>query len=180
MERQHFTPAELCILHSLLRRIYRQPNLRPTRRQARWIKDCMEQMAGRGGNVRNVFGQNKVLVALESVCMAAEEIGVHGEVLTAFVLYSLMNSDAATYIPSLHQPSDELLRFIKALDVECHLTKRTESLQDENFRNLFVAQARDMRVLLGLISWSVVIMRQVKDSENVEARRLLARQAAHL
>lgn len=180
MERQHFTPAELCILHSLLRRIYRQPNLRPTRRQARWIKDCMEQMAGRGGNVRNVFGQNKVLVALESVCMAAEDIGVHGEVLTAFVLYSLMNSDAATYIPSLHEPSDELLRFIKALDVECHLTQRTESLQDENFRNLFVAQARDMRVLLVLISWSVVIMRQVKDSENVEARRLLARQAAYL
>ncbi len=140
----------------------------------------MEHIVAQGGSLRDAFGRNKVLVALDSVTLAAEEIGVHGEVFSAFLLYAVMGDEASTHIAALTDAPADVVRFLNAIDVEHRLMQRTEVLENENFRNLFVAKAGDMRVLLVLIAWSVVLMGQVKESENGEARRLLALQAANL
>lgn len=55
-----------------------------------------------------------------------------------------------------------------------------EMLQSENFRNLVVGKAGDMRVILILIAECVALMRLVKSTTNLEAQRKLATQAAYL
>ncbi|MCR4958944.1 MAG: HD domain-containing protein [Prevotella sp.] len=52
--------------------------------------------------------------------------------------------------------------------------------QGENFRNLLISLAEDMRVILIMIAARVNIMRQIRDTENTEARRELSQEAAYL
>ena len=55
-----------------------------------------------------------------------------------------------------------------------------EMLKTDNFRNLLVSQAADMRVVLLLIAGCVVMMRRVKDTTAQEAQRRLSIEAAHI
>ena len=55
-----------------------------------------------------------------------------------------------------------------------------EMLKTDNFRNLLVSQAADMRVVLLRIAGCVVMMRRVKDSNAKEAQRRLSIEAAHI
>ena len=55
-----------------------------------------------------------------------------------------------------------------------------EMLKTDNFRNLLVSQAADMRVVLMLIAHCVVLMRRVKGTTAVEAQRRLSLEAAHI
>lgn len=55
-----------------------------------------------------------------------------------------------------------------------------EMLKTDNFRNLLVSQAADMRVVLMLIAECVVLMRRVKNSPAEKARRRLSLEAAHI
>ena len=55
-----------------------------------------------------------------------------------------------------------------------------EMLKTDNFRNLLVSQAADMRVVLLLIAGCVVMMRRVKDTTAKVAQRRLSIKAAHI
>lgn len=55
-----------------------------------------------------------------------------------------------------------------------------EMLKTDNFRNLLVSQAADMRVVLLLIAGCVVMMRRVKDTTAKVAQRRLSIEAAHI
>ena len=57
---------------------------------------------------------------------------------------------------------------------------KTEAMRTDNFRNLLIAQAGDMRVVLMLIADSVNLMRSIRDSECDEERRKAATEAAYL
>lgn len=53
-------------------------------------------------------------------------------------------------------------------------------MKTDNFRNLFVTQAGDMRNVLLLIAWCVVVMRNIKDTPNVAEQRRVSIEAAYL
>ena len=53
-------------------------------------------------------------------------------------------------------------------------------VESENFRNLLLSFAEDMRVILIMIANRVNLMRQIKDSNDDNARRKVAEEAAYL
>ena len=76
------------------------------------------------------------------------------------------------------QPSAEYLTaFDRVHELEA---LNEEMLKTDNFRNLLVSQAADMRVVLLLIAGCVVLMRRVKDNPDDEARRRLSIEAAYI
>ena len=60
------------------------------------------------------------------------------------------------------------------------LYDKSPTIESENFRNLLLSFAEDMRVILIMIADRVNVMRQIKDAENDEARRRVANEAAYL
>lgn len=60
------------------------------------------------------------------------------------------------------------------------LYSKSPTIESENFRNLLLSFAEDMRVILIMIADRVNIMRQIKDCENDEARKQVANEAAYL
>ena len=60
------------------------------------------------------------------------------------------------------------------------LYSKSPAIESENFRNLLLSFAEDMRVILIMIADRVNIMRQIKDTGNEEDRVKVANEAAYL
>jgi len=60
------------------------------------------------------------------------------------------------------------------------LYTKSPTIESENFRNLLLSFAEDMRVILIMIADRVNLMRQIKDSPNDEARKQVSNEAAYL
>lgn len=76
------------------------------------------------------------------------------------------------------QPSaDDILAFQRVHYLE---TMNEETMKTENFRNLLVGQAADMRVILILIALNVVMLRRVKDTAAVAEQQHLSVLAANV
>ena len=60
------------------------------------------------------------------------------------------------------------------------LYSKSPIIESENFRNLLLSVAEDMRVILIIIADRVNLMRQIKNSPNEEARLEVANEAAYL
>lgn len=53
-------------------------------------------------------------------------------------------------------------------------------IESENFRNLLLSFAEDMRVILIMIADRVNLMRQIRDTENLEAKTEVSQEASYL
>ena len=86
MKENTFTPGERLQLRQSLLELYRNKDIRPSSKDARQLWTLMEQALEKGASMRDAFGFNKITIALESVKLAANEIGLCGNVLPAFIL----------------------------------------------------------------------------------------------
>lgn len=166
-------------IRALLRDIYRNEYLRPGSGEARKLLNFIEGCFDEGASLRDGFGLNCMETALETACLAATEIGLRGSMLHAVLIHE------AAQTPELKARATEVFgtRTGQALKCFSHLeslTNRVEAMQTEDFRNFFVAQSGDMRVVLLLIAKCVVLMRGVKETEAVTRQRQLALEAANL
>lgn len=60
------------------------------------------------------------------------------------------------------------------------LYEKNPVIESENFRNLLLSFAEDMRVILIMIADRVNIMRQIRDVEQEEARHEVSEEASYL
>ena len=60
------------------------------------------------------------------------------------------------------------------------LYTKTPVIESENFRNLLLSFAEDMRVILIMITDRVNLMRQIRDTDNTEAKLRVAEEASYL
>ena len=147
--------------------------------KAREVTRYLDERLEQGTAPTDIFGLDKLQTALESIALARREIGVTGDVATAFVLDSLAaTEDIPTIITSRFGPAvaDFLTVFRRVSALDTH----AEAMKTDNFRNLLVAQAGDVRVVLLLIARHVHVMRLIKDSPSAEAVRLFSLEAAHI
>ena len=73
--------------------------------------------------------------------------------------------------------ADDIVAFQRVHQLE---TMNEETMKTENFRNLLVGQAADMRVILILIALNVVMLRRVKDTHAVAEQQHLSVLAANV
>lgn len=174
-----FTPAERLELFEHIRKIFRNGELRPAHLDYWLVKVALRKLWEKGVPLRNEFGHNKVLVALETMELAAEEIGLRGRVFMAFLIYALADS-MERYAFISQQCAKDTKATLKGLMRVSQLEVKQETMNTDNFRNLFVSQAGDMRIVLIMIARCVILMRRIKETPNVEARRRLSTEAAGL
>ena len=173
-------PIERSRFFSALHAIYRNEHVRPQHQEARQIADFITSaIATTPSSLRNEFGLSRVILSLQSIQLAVEEIGLRGHALTAYLLRSVVREASQCQLVEHYfgkDVADTLRGFLRVEAIEV----KTEAMRTDNFRNLLVSQAGDMRIILLLIADSVNLMRQIKDVENVEAQRKVSIEAAYL
>ena len=171
-ERSHFMSALLAI--------YRNEHVRPQYQEARKLADFITSAIETTPTIaRNEFGLSRVVLAIQTIQLAIEEIGLRGHALTAYLLRAVICESSQCELVERYFGKDvanTLRGFLKVEAIEV----KTEAMRTDNFRNLLVSQAGDMRIILLLIADSVNLMRHIRDVENIEAQRRVSVEAAYL
>ena len=174
------TPEERTTFFATLLRLYRNEHTRPTREAARAAATLLDRLAhDHPERTTDTFGFNRVVKALQAIELAHEEIGLRGQVFAAYLMRTLVRTEQDCCNAELQlgrEVGETLRRFLKVEAIEV----KTEAMRTDNFRNLLISQAGDMRVVLMLIADSVMMMRSIRDVENDAERRRLATEAAYL
>ncbi|MDO4932233.1 MAG: HD domain-containing protein [Prevotellaceae bacterium] len=135
---------------------------------------------------RDVFGLNPLLMAIQTAYIAVEEIGLRRDGLIATLLQplvaeSLKDAEGVLTVDRIEKDFGAgVAVIIRGLHKVQDLYKRTPVIETENFRNLLLSFAEDMRVILIMIADRVNVMREIRDTENREAQLRVAEEASYL
>ena len=151
-----------------------QPN------DAEKLRQRIDQYVHSGTLQRNIFGLNPIVYALETAEIAFDEIGLKRDAIIAIVLYTGVVAGLNDTAQIEKDFGRGVAQIIHGLVKVQELYKRTPVVESENFRNLLISFAEDMRVILIMIADRVNLMRQVRDTDNEEARLEVAQEASYL
>ncbi len=128
----------------------------------------------------DAFGLNPIVKDAETALIVAEEIGLSRGSVLSVLLWSVVKSGAASLDDIRRDFGEEVARILHGLLRIRELYAKSATVGSENFRSLLVTFAEDMRVILIMIANRVCVMRQIKDTENVEAQKKVSMEAAYL
>ena len=129
---------------------------------------------------RDVFGHNPVLLSFQTAELELEEIGMKRECVLAILLYNSIISGNLSLEQTEKLFGKSVAQIIHGLVRIHELYTKTPVIESENFRNLLLSFAEDMRVILIMISDRVNLMRQIRDTTNQEAKLRVAEEASYL
>ena len=129
---------------------------------------------------RDAFNINPIVKDTETALIVAEEIGLSRGSVLSVLLWSVLKSGAATLDEIQQEFGQEVAKILHGLMRIRDLYAKSATVGTENFRSLLVTFAEDMRVILIMIANRVCIMRQIRDTQNLEAQRKVAMEAAYL
>lgn len=144
------------------------------------IHKYLETAIGNNHIHRDVFGLNPILNALQTAEIAVDEIGLKRDSVIAILLYTSVldkNADLDTIRNTFGESTAHIIHGL----VRIHdLYSKNPVIESENFRNLLLSFAEDMRVILIMIADRVNLMRQIRDTSNMQAQREVSEEASYL
>ena len=163
----------------------------------RKMRSHLLMMMEQQGLQRDIFGLNPIVQSLRTAIIAVDEEGLKRDGVIAIMLYSsVINAGqrlgSAEDEDVQHEEQEQLLAtiqqeygtsvatIIRGLVRIQQLYKKNPVIESENFRNLLLSFAEDMRVILIMIADRVSLMRQIRDTDNEEGRRRVSEEASYL
>ena len=144
------------------------------------LREQLTQAIANGKIQRDVFGLNPVLQSLRTAQIAVDEIGLKRDGVLATILFTLV-IDGHLPLEDIRQKyGDGVAHIIHGLVKIHELYKKNPIIESENFRNLLISFSEDMRVILIMIADRVNIMRQIRDTDAVEAKQKVSEEASYL
>ena len=129
---------------------------------------------------RDVFGLNPILFGLQTAVIVVEEIGLRRDAVLAIMLHQSVTVGFLSVDEVKAKFGESVARILHGLQRIVELYSKNPVVESENFRNLLLSFAEDMRVILIMIAGRVNLMRQIRDNSNDEARRKVAEESAYL
>lgn len=115
---------------------------------------------------------------LEVALVAGRELYLDGDSITALLLYRLYQSGVLTR--EKISSKEEVVRLLKLMDKASALYNRKEAISSENFHNLLLSMAEDLRVVLIIIADRLFRLRYAKLLYNPEDCMTLAVEVSFL
>lgn len=129
--------------------------------------------------VPDEFDLNPVYISLGTALILAKEIVTSRSILVATMLIGLPEK----YFPEIEKRlGSDIIPILRGLQKTRDLLKKSklELIESDNFRSLLVTSAEDIRALLILIAGHLFVMRQIKDTKNIEAQQRISHYCATL
>ena len=119
-------------------------------------------------------------MAAQTAEILSEEIGLKGDATEAVLLIPEVEAGHITLEEVEKTKGESVARILHGLERIRQLYEKNPSVESENFRNLLLSFAEDMRVILIMIANRVNLMRQIRDTDNQEAKIEVSQEAAYL
>ena len=143
----------------------------------RRVKLLLTQAASLGHIQSDDFGLNPILMSLETARLAVSEIGVRRDSVIAIMLMPI-----APYLSEDERGAfgESVARILRGLEQIHQLYSKNGVVETENFRDLLLSLAEDVRVILITIADRLNLMRQIRDSEQDALRRKVSEESMSL
>ena len=129
---------------------------------------------------RDKFGLNPVLFDLQTAVITAEEIGLNRASIVSILLHDCVALGVIDEGYVKQEFGDDVAHIIHGILRVNELYAKNPSIETENFRDLLLSFAEDMRVIFIIIADRVNLMRQIKDRGEIEERTRVATEASRL
>ena len=130
----------------------------------------------------DLFGftyNEKRQMADQTAQILEEEIGLKGDAIQAVHLIPEIEDGRISIEQVEEQYGPQVARILQGLNRIQQLYQKNPVVESENFRNLLLSFAEDMRVILIMIADRVNLMRQIRDTQNIEAKMEVSQEAAY-
>lgn len=144
------------------------------------LKTHLVKVMAEGTIPRNVFQMNPIIKDMQTAVIVAEEIGMRRASILGIMLHESVKYNLCSLESVKEEYGEDVAGIIRGLVKINELYSKSPIIESENFRNLLLSFAEDMRVILIIIADRVNLMRQIKDSPNEEARLEVSNEAAYL
>ena len=124
--------------------------------------------------------EDKKKLAVQTAEILADEIGLKGDAIEAVMLIPEIDEGHTTIEAVRESHGESVARILEGLARIQQLYEKNPSVESENFRNLLLSFAEDMRVILIMIAYRVNLMRQIRDTDQTEAKLEVSQEAAYL
>ena len=175
-----FTKKEKKELATLYKKLIRSLGDSISRAEIQKLKEYLTLAAQDHSLRHNSFDMNPIVRDMETAVVVCNEMGVKGACLAGVMLHEVVKNGIIGIETVQSEFGEDVANIIRGLVKTSELYSKSPAIESENFRNLLLSFAEDMRVILIMIADRVNIMRQIKDSPNNEDRIRVANEAAYL
>ncbi len=144
------------------------------------VRHLLMNAIEQGQVTRDYFGLNPIVTSLQTALLTVDEIGLRRDAVLAIMLHPCVEGGVLTIEEVSNTYGASVSHILHGLQRIQELYKKNPVVESENFRNLLLSFAEDMRVILIMIADRVNLMRQIRDTKNEEAKREVSQEAAYL
>ena len=144
------------------------------------IRHHLMQKIENGQVRRDIFGLNPILLGFQTARIVVEEIGLRRDAVLAILLHPSVVDGMLTIEEVKDEYGESVSRILHGLQRISELYEKNPIIESENFRNLLLSFAEDMRVILIMIASRVNLMRQIRDTQLHDAQLKVAEEATYL
>lgn len=146
----------------------------------RFLKSCIDKAIAEEKITRDRFGLNPIILDLKTAYLVTGEIGHRRDIIISIVLNRCMQAGVVDIKDVDNRFGKNVSNILTSLAKINGLYAKSPTVESENFRNLLLSFADDMRFILIMIADRLVLMRRIAGSDNNEARLQVANEAAKL
>ncbi len=175
-----FTNNEKEEIFALNRELHKNIEGKFKRSDYRFIKESISRAIGDGKIVRDSFGFHPVILDMQTVLLVGEEIGYHREIIISILLSRCVELGVLSIDDVNRVCGEQTTKILSNLTQISALYAKSPTIETENFRNLLLSFANDMRIILIIIAGRLVLLRRLFDSDDIHARKQVANEASKL
>lgn len=146
----------------------------------RFVKRCIIKTATEGKIERDNFGFYPVVLDMHTAYLVGQEIGLHREIFISILLNRCVQEGSVTIEEVKERMGESIARMLTNLTQINSLYAKSPTIESENFRNLLLSFANDMRIILIMIASRLVLLRRLFNSTDTEGRKQVANEASKL
>lgn len=180
MVNQYFTPNERALLPGLYRKALGTVHAVLHADDARRLRELLTRGILEGHYVRNHFGMNMLLHRLETVTLMAEAVSPDRSMSLALMIEPLCAADFMSSESIEKEWGADVARLVNGLYKVGSLYDRTASVESDNFRNLLLTFAQDIRVIITMIVERLQLMRAINHHPDEVSVKKAAAEARYL
>lgn len=172
-KKSNFSDEEIVALRDVLHQLYREAC--PLFSVTQW--NCLRRLVHEGIRSdlynRNPYGISKLLHSLLTARVVAHDIGLKLPSVVTVLLYHATQRDNFNRAIIADVFGDDAAHLLDCMSQVKSLYAQHDdtSLENENFRKLFLSMAKDIRVIICLIAGRYVLMRMLNHTTQIEYRK---------
>ena len=144
------------------------------------VKRTLKSAINEGHYRRNKYGINPIIHNIETAILLCDKISPDRNMIVALLLHNLCQTEYASVEEIEKQWGNDVAKLIRGLLKVATLYSRQAAVESDNFRNLLLTFAEDIRVIIIMIVDRLALMRAINHHPNEKYVHDVAYEANYL